>query len=99
MKTVRPGLGDYVDLSATVVSVLRVKVIRENPDISNRIQVRNRARTGESGFLRKYAVQNESIRRLSHAIHGLRPGILIPGNLRQREPRGDEASPIRTRHP
>ena len=66
-----------VNLAAAVVPVLGVIIIRQNAKLGDRVEIGNCAGAGKSRLLYKYPIQDETICRFTHAIHGERAGIQI----------------------
>src|SRR6201997_4274310 len=83
MNLIRPGLGYDVDLPTGEIPIRRVKVVRNNPKLRQRVQVWHHRRSRISVLLHRHAIQQIAIGRLPHAIHRQIAGILIARHLRQ----------------
>ena len=98
MNPVGTAVGNYVDLAAAVVAVFGVIVIRQNAELCDRIQVWNGCRPAVPALLHRRAVQQESVVRLSLAVHRQRPRTQIARDLGNGESGGVEDAAIRATH-
>ena len=78
MILVRAGLGNHIDLAAAVITVFRVEVVGQYPELGDRIKVGNGSRSREARFLHRHPVRlNPLLDRT-----GARPSCLFFGKRR-----------------
>ena len=86
METVGAGLGDGVHHRAAEAAVLGVEAVRDQPELSHRIDVRNDRRSHVAALADVASIHQECVRPFTGAIHGD-----VAGVFRIRRRQGDPA--------
>src|SRR5678815_4840227 len=97
VESIRSGFGNHIDLATRIVPIFSVKIVGDNTEFSNRIQVWNNRCARESKFLNCRSIQQKSIGRLALPVDRQVPGIQIAGNVVKGESSGTELTSLTSR--
>ncbi len=74
---VAAGLGDDVDLAATVFAIFGVEIVGENPELGDGVEIGNNSGAHVDVFLHVTAIHHEAVGEFSLAVDGNGAGIQV----------------------
>src|SRR5262249_20728706 len=83
-------LRDDVDLPARIVPIFRIEVVGHDTKLGDRVEIGNHSCPGKGKFLNGRSIQQETVRRLTLAVHRQVAGVQVAGNIVEGEARGAE---------
>src|SRR5580692_1628218 len=98
METIGSGLGNYVDLAATVIAIFGIEVVGQDTEFRDGIEVRDYRSAAEARLLNRGSIQHESVIGFPHAVYRKPSRIQVARHQRHHYSGRVEGTGQSTRH-